>query len=155
MVSTPSLPSAAHQIAESVFLSDEDAREFLQRFPLVQILECVSASLRSGCVCMLLTHVTNCLLCCPDQYRLRRTLQRGSLSQQSTDYVCAALKKVFSTAFGRKKYLCLPAVLCLSVFLEVQDWLLGDALHLWPAWLLHAFHSHGTSMYQMYCCQAA
>lgn len=105
MVSTPSLPSAAHQIAESIFLSDEDAREFLQRFPLVQMLECASAPPRSGCVSMLLTHIRNYSLCCPDQSRLCRTLQRGSLSQQSSDYVCAALKKVFSTAFGRRAYL--------------------------------------------------
>ncbi len=32
---------------------------------------------------------------------LCRTLQRGSLSSQATEYVCAALKKVFSTAYGK------------------------------------------------------
>lgn len=39
MVSTPSLPSAAHEIADSVFLTDDEAERFLQKFPLVQILE--------------------------------------------------------------------------------------------------------------------
>ena len=39
MVSTPSLPSAAHEIADSIFLTDEEAERFLQKFPLVHILE--------------------------------------------------------------------------------------------------------------------
>lgn len=67
MVSTPSLPSAAHEVADSLFLTDEEAERFLEKFPLVHILE---------------------------------TLQRGTLSPQATEYVCAALKKVFSTAYG-------------------------------------------------------
>ncbi|DBA70859.1 TPA: hypothetical protein ACH3X2_011627 [Trebouxia sp. C0005] len=67
MVSTPSLPSAAHEIADSVLPTDEEAEQFLHKFPLVHILE---------------------------------TLQRGTLSSQATEFVCAALKKVFSTSFG-------------------------------------------------------
>ena len=39
MVSTPSLPSAAHEIADSVLLTDEEAEQFLHKFPLVHILE--------------------------------------------------------------------------------------------------------------------
>ena len=39
MVSTPSLPSAAHEIADSVLLTDEEAEQFLQKFPLVHILQ--------------------------------------------------------------------------------------------------------------------
>ena len=43
MVSTPSLPSAAHEVADSLFLTDEEAERFLEKFPLVHILECVCA----------------------------------------------------------------------------------------------------------------
>ena len=39
MVSTPSLPSAAHEVADSILLTDEEAERFLQKFPLVHILE--------------------------------------------------------------------------------------------------------------------
>ena len=39
MVSTPWLPSAAHEIADLVLLTDEQAEGFLHRFPLVHILE--------------------------------------------------------------------------------------------------------------------
>lgn len=31
-----------------------------------------------------------------------RTLQRGTLSPQATDYVCCALKKVFTTPYGKR-----------------------------------------------------
>ncbi len=39
MVSTPSLPSAAHEVADSVLLTDEEAEQFLLKFPLMHILE--------------------------------------------------------------------------------------------------------------------
>ena len=39
MVSTPSLPSAAHELADSILLTDKEAERFLQKFPLVHILE--------------------------------------------------------------------------------------------------------------------
>ena len=55
MVSTPSLPSAAHELADSVFLTVEEAERFLQKFPLVHILECVLTvlMLRPFPVCLL------------------------------------------------------------------------------------------------------
>lgn len=39
MVSTPSLPSVAHEVADSIILTDEGAERFLEKFPLVRILE--------------------------------------------------------------------------------------------------------------------